>query len=187
MAAKKNASPVGTVMKWAVIIFVLIVAVGWVKNLIAPKVTDVTAMVNMEKTDLQRVLGVSFTNNPDMVKKIYEYSDGEITVDSADGIAVVYIDGQRKGLHIDNRKCGMYGLRIGDAVINVEDKTTYDFDDSFGVLNDEGVGQSTAVHYYNEKKNDCLIVIYNDTSNRVVALTYYNDYRKATEQLSKVW
>lgn len=70
------------IFKW-VIIIVIIGAVGKMAiNYIAPEVTDLSSMVNMKKEELEETLGVTFTENPNKVRQIYEYSDGTITVES---------------------------------------------------------------------------------------------------------
>lgn len=46
---------------------------------------------------------------------------------------------------------------------------------------------STATIDGDSKNNTCLVVVYNGSTNRVVALTYFNDMKKATEKLSKLY
>lgn len=184
MAGRKRQTVGATIVKWIVIIAVVLVVGKYIKNMIAPTMQDLSSMVNMKKSNLEQSLQVTFNANPNKVKQIYAWTNKEVTVDSADGIALVYFDGEQAGLHIDNRRYGMYGIAIGDPIVNVEKTITYPYNNSFIVANDESVGVSTAIHYYNEKNNDCLVVIYNDNSQRVVALTYFNDYKTVTEKLS---
>lgn len=87
-------------------------------------------------------------------------------------------------MHIDNRKYSMYGLNIGDALISVDSKINFPHDESFEVLNDVVEGTSSAWFYCNTKKGDCMVVIFNEVSNRVVAMTYFSDGEKVTEQLT---
>lgn len=174
------------IVKWAIIICLLVVVGGSVINLVAPRVTDVTHLVKLDKEDIEEALDIYLLENPDMIKKIYEYTDSEIAVngDSNKGIGVVYLDGKQNGLHIDNKKYSMFNINMGDAMVDIEDRMTFEYDENFIVVNDLYEGQSTAVFYCNKTKNECLIVIYNDLSNRVVAMTYFSDMRKVTEQLS---
>lgn len=174
------------VIKGIIVIAVIVLVVTVIKNFLMPEVTDVTELVDKDKAVVERMLGVTLSDDSDMVKKIYEWTKGEITTDSDGDIAIVYVDGKRTGLHIDHKKYGMYGLKIGDWMVNVDKLTTYDYEGSFIVINDECEGMSTGVHYYNKKNNDCLIVIYNDNSNKVVALTYFNDFNKIAEQLGGI-
>lgn len=172
-------------IKWIVIVGALFIIGG---KLLNPEVTDVTNLVKASKSSVEQSLGVSLVRDPGMVKKIYEYTDGEITVDADDeGVAMVYIDGKQSGLHIDDEKYSMYGLTMGDLMIDLENKLTYDYDDRFDVINDMYEGVSTGEFFCNTKRNDCLIVVYNDHTSRVVALTYFNDMNKVTEQLSPAY
>lgn len=174
------------ILKWAILIFIVIYAGKAIYNFIFPEVTDLTPYLTMSKYDLERTLGVSLSDKPNMVKKIYEFTEGEITVDGSEknDIGIVYIDGKQSGLHTDSRIYSMYGIKLGDAALYLEDNITYPYERTYEVLNDIGQGSSTATFYQNYTRNDCLVVVINDTSGRVVALTYFSDGKKATEQLS---
>lgn len=182
---RRKKSVWGKLLKWIVMISLLVVAGSFIKEELYPPCTDVTNMMDMDTEKLERTLGITMVRESKMYKKINHYSRGKASTDSDTGIAVVYIDGKRIGLHIDSRKYSMYGLHIGDTQMSVDRKTTYEFDSMFDVYDDIVNGTSTATFYYNKKNNDCLVVICNDRSNRVVALTYFNDLNKVTEQLSK--
>ena len=155
-------------------------------NFLAPEVTDVTGMVNMEAEGLEKALGISLTKNTDMAKRVRQYSKDEISTDSADGIGVVYLGNRQVGLHIDDRKYGMFGLCIGYSEISVHKKITYEYESFSDVISDGMQSFTDVTYFYNKKRNDCVVVIYNNYSHRVAALTYYNDLNKMTERLSKV-
>ena len=78
----------------------------------------------------------------------------------------------------------MFGISIGDGEFKIDDNLTYEYDESFNVLDDMLGGKSTAVFYYNKANNDCLVIFINDKSARVVAMTYFNDYKLVTQNLS---
>ncbi|MDE7254391.1 MAG: hypothetical protein K2O32_15830 [Acetatifactor sp.] len=174
------------IIKWAILIFIVIYAGKAFYNFVYPEVTDLTPYLTMSKYELERTLGITLSDKPNMVKKIYEFTEGEITVDGSEenNIGIVYIDGKQSGLHTDSRIYSMYGIKMGDAALYLKDNITYPYESVYEVLNDIGQGSSTATFYQNFTKNDCLVVVVNDTSGRVVALTYYSDGKKATEQLS---
>lgn len=174
-------------LKWIVMISLIAVAGNYIIAVINAPCTDVTDMVDMDTEKLERTLGITMVRDSNMYKKINHYSRGKVSTDSDTGIGVVYIDGKRIGLHIDSKRYSMYGLHIGDTQMSVDRKTTYEFDSMFDVYDDIVNGTSTATFYYNKKNNDCLVVICNDKSNRVVALTYFNNLNKVTEQLSKMF
>lgn len=174
------------VLKWVILIVIVVIAGNAFWRFVNPEVTDVTPYLKMSKSDLERNLGIPLSDNPNMVKKIYAFTDGEVTVDgnSENSVGIIYIDGKQSGFHTDNRLYGMYGVKIGDAVISLGGKITYPYETTFEILNDIGQGSSTATFYQSYTRNDCLVIIANDTSGRVVALTYFSDGKRATERLS---
>lgn len=184
MAAKRQTTWISTFIIWVIAIALIFTLGRKVINFLAPKSIDVTPMVNRDKEDLETILKISMTENPDIAKKITHYSTGEITVDSADGIGVIYIDGKRSGLYINNTNYSMYGLRMGDAQISIEKRMTYEYDRSYIVPQDDLKSEFTALFYSNSKKGDGLVVIYNDHIGRVVSMIYYSDMKRATERLS---
>lgn len=175
-----------TIVKWIVIIGIIVFVGVEIKNYLYPERIDVSDWAKLELSEIESRLGFRLKDNPKMVQLIYEYTDGEVTVsgDSEKGIGVVYIDGKQSGLHIDNRKYGMFGLRMGLGEMEVEDNITYDYDDYYEVVNDISEGGSTATFYENHTNGDCLIVVFNDLTHRIVALTYYTEGEKVTELLS---
>ncbi len=174
------------VIKWVVIAVIAIVGIKFVYGLINPEIIDVSSYVNMDAEELAKKLDVTFEKDCDMNKMITHYSNGTVTVDGDGEIGVVYIDGKRKGIHINDKKYSMYGVSIGDGEFKIDDNMTYEYDESFNVLDDMLGGKSTAIFYYNKAKNDCFVVVINDRSARVVAMTYFNDYKLITQNLSGI-
>ena len=185
-STSKTGNDIMGIIKWVVILAVVLVGVKLVAGIINPKTTDISAYVDMEKDAIETKLDVELNNNPDMVSRITHYSNGTVTVDGNGKIGVVYIDGVRKGIHTDDKRYKMYGVSIGDGEYQIEDNMTYDYESYFNVLNDMVGGNSTAWFYYNSAKNDCMVVIVNDKSARVVAMTYFNDYKLISENLSGI-
>ncbi len=184
--SSKKGNDVGGIIKWVVIIVLVLVGVKLISGLINPKTTDVTAYVDVDVEQVEKALDLSLEPSSNMVSKITHYSDCQVTVDGTEGIGVVYLDGVRKGLHVDGKNYSMYGLSIGDGEFRVDDAITYKYDEYFSVLNDMMGGKSTAYFYYNESKNDCLVIIINDKSARIVAMTYFNDYKLISENLDSL-
>lgn len=181
---RKKKSIWSKLLKWIVMISLIVVAGNYIIEVINAPCTDVTDMVDMDTEKLERTLGITMVRDSNMYQKITHYSKGNVSTDSDTGIGVIYIDGKQVGLHIDSRKYSMYGLHIGDTQMSVDRKTTYKFEGAFEVYDDMVNGTSTATFYYNKNNNDCIVVICNDKSNRVVALTYFKDMKKMTELLN---
>lgn len=172
------------VIKWVVIAVIAIVGVKFIYGLINPEIIDVSSYVDMDADELAKKLDVTFEKDCDMKKMITHYSNGTVSVDGDGDIGVVYFDGKRKGIHINDKKYNMFGISIGDGEFKIDDNLTYEYDESFNVLDDMLGGKSTAVFYYNKANNDCLVIFINDKSARVVAMTYFNDYKLVTQNLS---
>lgn len=173
-----------------VVAVILAIAVGFalVKKFFvkALEVTDVSAWATMSEERIESELGFALENDPSMVKLIYAYTEGEVTVSGnrERGVGVVYIDGVQSGLHIDNSKYGMFGIELGMGETEVNGAITFDYEEEYTVLNDISEGTSTAMFFQNHSKGDCFVVVVNDMTHRVVALTYFTDGNKATNSLS---
>ena len=173
-----------------IISFILVLAVVAIVGSLMDKnktsKVDLTNYVNKESGYVARELGLSFELDNEMAAKINHYSTGSVTVEGNGDVGVVYIDGKYSGLHTDKKGYSLYNISIGDPIIAVDNKTTYKYDDCFQVLDDIAAGDSEAYYYYNLTQGDCFVVIVNNHSNKVVAMTYFSDYYKVTETLDSL-
>ncbi len=183
---RKKKSTAEKLARWILLGIILVVAGILIKDYM--KVTDVTSLVNASKSTLESTLNVELESHPELAKRIYCYTEKEVSLDGGDeGIGVVYVDGIPCGLHIDHRKYTMFGLHMGDSEIDVDNNLTYPYEGHFGVLDDYyDSGNSRGEFYYNKANNDCIVITYNDFTGRILAITYFNDFGKATETLSGV-
>lgn len=177
-------SGVYSLLKWVVILVLIAVAADYVPDLLKPKYVDVTNVVNMDTEKVERELGVMLESAPYMESQITHYSKGKLTVDGDGDIGVIHINGKQMGLYINDDKYSMFGIKIGDNQITTEANMTYQYEQSMFEISDFARGYSTTIFYYNRTKNDCIVVVYSDMNNRVISLTYYNDFAKVTEELT---
>ncbi|MBQ3545991.1 MAG: hypothetical protein IJA34_13580 [Lachnospiraceae bacterium] len=184
-----NSSQLSSILKTVAIILILIFIGTKIYSGLSNEITDITSYVNYEKEDIEKKLDVKLTPNPKMVNKIYRYSKSTVTVDgdNKNGIAMVYFDGKRSGLHIDNKQYSLFNIHLGYTQSKAEDVMSFEYDYSYSVINDLMDGSSTAYFYCNSQNNTCLVLVFNGSTNRIVALTYFNDMKKATEKLSKLY
>ncbi len=180
----KSGFDVMGIIKWIVIAVVVVVGVKFLAGIINPKATDVTGYGDMDTEQLEKALDIELQENSDMNRQITHYSNSTVTVDGDGDIGVVYFDGKQKGIHINNKKYSMYGISIGDGEFKIDDNITFEYDEYYSVLDDMLGGKSTATFYCNTKENECLVIIINDKSARVVAMTYFNDCKLITQNLS---
>lgn len=141
---------------------------------------------SMSSEELEASLGLTLTKNSNMSSQIPHYTKGEVTVDGNGEIGVIYIDGKQTGIHVNSKKYTLFGVRMGYDERKVKENMMFPNDRNFFIIEDMAVGYSTAQFYCNTIKGDCLVLIYNDTSKKVVAMTYYSNYKKALERLSSI-
>lgn len=145
--------------------------------------TDITSLLRKDANAIAADLGITFTDNAEWISQIHQYSKGAVTVKAAEDIGIVYIDGQQAGIHIRSKKYTIYGIQVGDGEKETYDYTSYPYDNFLSVINDMAAGKTTTYFYYNVEHNDCVAITINDTTNRIVGMTYFYDYKKITETL----
>ncbi|MBQ6231226.1 MAG: hypothetical protein IJJ74_08945 [Eubacterium sp.] len=180
----KEKNHVGLIIKIVVLALLVVGAVFLVKKLIKKDPKELKDCVNMNTEQLEKELGIKLTRNDTTVKRVRHYSEGTLTTDGNYDVAVLYLDGKQLGIHIDSEKYKLYGIEIYMPRYEVEKKMTYEKENTMQILNDMYNGTSTSVFYYNTTKNDCIMVNYNDNTNRVVSMTYFNDFRRISERLN---
>lgn len=190
---KSSGNIVSKFIKLVVFLAVLLIAGEFVTKFVSENeldfsgTTDATKCVTMTAEEVEAALKITLTPDSGMYKQINHYTDSTVTVSGNGNIGVIYFGEQQAGLHINSKRYTLYGIRIGDNEADVERKMTYQYDEACFVINDMAAGYSTATFYYNRVSGDCFAVIINDTSKKVAAITYFNDYRKALENLSGIY
>lgn len=174
----------GFIIKMAVLVLFLAAAAYLIFGVFLKKPKELMDDVNMDTEQLEKELGIKLTKNDTTAKRVRHYSRGSLTSDGNGDIAVLYLDGKQLGIHVDSDDYKLFNIEIGDARYDAEDKMTYQKEDSMQIINDMYNGTSTSVFYYNRSKNDCIMINYNDKTNRVVSITYFNDFSRISENLS---
>ncbi|SER05956.1 hypothetical protein SAMN02910369_02970 [Lachnospiraceae bacterium NE2001] len=145
---------------------------------------DITTNLTLAEHEIGLNLGITFSDNPDKVKSVQQYSNGKVTVRSGRGLNIIYIDGKQVGVNTSSREYRFFDVGINEAEKDALDGMTYQYDDSMILINDVMDGESDTYFYYNKKNNDCLVLTVNNRSNRIADMTYYTDFKKVTEKLS---
>jgi hypothetical protein len=100
-----------------------------------------------------------------------------------DGGHIVYINGQKVGFNTYSRKYAIYGISVNQQEIKVARKITFNYDESTQSLQSLYGNKTNIYFYHNTTNNDCVVVMVNETSNRVVSVSYFNDFDKVSETL----
>jgi hypothetical protein len=179
---KQTVSPVVKIVILAAIALVLIIAFVVVRNKYFSS-HDLTPDVNLSEDELAKKYKMNFEEDKNMLQKVPRWTDAKVSVKSDKDLCVVYANGKQVGLHTSNKRYTIYGVKVGDPDYKVEDMLTFKHESNFSVLNDIGNGSATAYYYYDWSKNACVVLTVNDTSNRIVAITYYSDLKTMTNQL----
>ena len=180
----KEKNHVGFIIKLLILVLFVGGAAYLVFGVLLKGPKELMDCVNMNTEQLEKELGVSLTKNDDTAKRVRHYSNGTLTSDGNGDIAVLYLDGKQLGIHIDSDDYMLFNIEIGDPRYEAEDKMTYQKENTMQILNDMYNGTSTSAFYYNTAKNDCVMVNYNDKTNRVVSITYFNDLSRVSERLN---
>lgn len=152
-------------------------------SVVMPEGEDITNLLKSDAAAIASQLGVTFTDNSEWVSQIHQYSKGTVTVKAAEDIGIVYIDGKQMGVHVRSKKYTMFGVQLGDSETSAYNGMSFPYDNFLSVLNDMAEGKTTTYYYYNLERNDCLAITINDTTNRIVGMTYFYDFKKITETL----
>ena len=154
-------------------------------SILLPEGEDITNLLKKDGNVIAAELGVTFVSNAEWAAQIPQYTNGTVSVksDPDKEIGIVYIDGKQAGVHIRSNKYTIYGIQINDGEKQAYEDTSYPFENFTSVLNDMAEGKTTTYFYYNTQQNDCVALAINDTTNRIVAMTYFYDYDKIVETL----
>ena len=180
---KESLSIITKLIIFLVVVGVIVVAI---KVVFFKPPTDITPNRTLNEQQLADTYGLKFERDEKMDKYIPQYTNGrKVEAKTADGLTVFYIDGVYSGFHITDKKWSLYGIEKGTAEISLHN-TSFIYDESFNVLTDLNDGKSKVDFFTNEATNECIACAVNDKSNRVVAITYFNDCKLATETLHKI-
>jgi len=185
-AQQKESNPlVGAFFKIIIALVVcgIIMFVGkQIVSVVRPEGQDITNLLNKKESEIAAELGLTFVDDPAMERNIYQYSKSKATVKSAGDLGIVYLEGRKIGVHIPSKQYKIFNIQIGAGEVEMYNRTTYPFDSSLVLLDTMG-DKATVYIYYNEQRNDCIVYYINNTTNRIVHMTYFNDYKKITETL----
>lgn len=162
---------------------VLIFVGKTVVSKVMPDGIDVTGMLSKPEMELEKELGVTFTDNTTWQKNMVQYSGGDMTIRANEDLGVVYINKKHVGIHIHTNKYKLFGIQVGMSEKKVYDtlSTTFQFD-NFMTLVDSDKSGKTTYYYYRARKNDCIAIVIKNNTNRVDTITYYNNYKQIIKE-----
>ena len=137
---------------------------------------DISPYLTMDEKTICTHLDTTFEDSPDLSKAMSQGSREHVTVRSDGELNLIYIDGKLTGYNTTGREYQIYGVAINQPEISAVHNMMYGYDGSMREVSDFSGGASDSHYYYNNKRNDCLVLTVNRNSNRVVSVTFYNNY-----------
>lgn len=144
---------------------------------------DISYLFIQPENVISRELGTTFHEDETLVEQIPVYTNEKVTVKTDGDLNIVYINGQKVGFNTYSRKYAIYGISVNQQEIKVARKITFNYDESTQSLQSLYGNKSNIYFYHNTTNNDCVVVMVNETSNRVVSVSYFNDFDKVSETL----
>lgn len=138
---------------------------------------EITQYMGMDETELALRLGTVFTENEEQSRALSKQTGHEVRVMSNEEMNLIYYDDELKGINITGRSYQIYGVSVNQPEISAVNHMTYKSEGVKQELPDVMGGMSLSHYYYNRDRNDCLVLTVNQHSNRVVSITFYNDFR----------
>ncbi len=147
--------------------------------------TEISLFLDLPERNLEEKLDTRFFADNEMNYKIPVVQGEKITVRSDGDLNLIYMGEQLIGFNTTSRKYKIYNVAINQSEASALKKFTYLHDGSTEDIQDLNLGYSMSHIYYDTENNTCLIMTVNDTSNRVVSLSYFNDYKAIEEMIAE--
>ncbi len=144
---------------------------------------EISYIMSMSDEYIAKELGTSFKEDASMLEKIPIFTSGKVTVKTDGELNIIYLDNQRIGFNTTSRKYNIYGVSINQAEIGLKKRTTFLYDQTLHTIENMYGGRSNVTYLLNRETKECMVVIVNNASNRVVSISYFTDFDKVTEEL----
>lgn len=162
--------------------------------------TALDDIARLSQDAIEEELGLTLEHNPDFVSRLSIPNgspDGLDTyTNSKKSFSVIYYNGKQFGISFSDSKYTLFGLKIGDSeshILNGTDSVdgaflengvpVYEYTEYFVMMEDLTKSGSTA-EYFLGKDGSVLVLVINDTTNRIVNIIYYYDNQRVLEDIS---
>ena len=147
---------------------------------------EVARMLPMSESKIEKELDTSFHEDNSLIGEVTQFPESGMHVMTDGHLNIVYENNVKVAVNTSSRKYKFYGIGINQPQIENSKRMSYNYDGVFQRTEDTLSGISDTYYYYNRKKNDCLAITVNSTSNRVVNLTYYCDFERIEGKLNSL-
>lgn len=162
--------------------------------------TSLNTIIRLPQASIESELGITLEHNPNFVSRLSipnNSPDGLDTyTNTKETFSVIYHNGKQFGISFSDPKYSLFGIKIGDSeshILNGQESKdgvfledgnfAYEYTEYFVMLDELSKNGSTA-EYFLGKDGSVLVLVINDTSNRVVNIIYYYDNQRVMEDIS---
>ncbi|MBR0147496.1 MAG: hypothetical protein IJM25_12660 [Eubacterium sp.] len=172
-----------------IVTMVLLVAMGFgiyagVRYFLTSGGKDISPYLTMDEYEISAQLKTTFDENAALGEALSRSASDRISVRSDGELNLIYYDDTLIGFNTTGRKYQIFGVAVNEPEVSAVHGMMYGADGSKREVKDFSGGSSDSHYYYNRIRNDCLVLTVNRASNRVVSVTYYNDFRRIQNSIS---
>ena len=171
----------GSLILVAIAVFILQVSYRGISYMLYSGGEEISWVFDMPDNLIALKLDTKFKKDTDIVDSIPIYSNDRVTVKSDGNLNIVYVENKRIGFNTQSRDYKIYGVAINQTASSVHKKMNFFYDQRYLTVQDTYGSNSDTTYYVNTEDNICLAVTVNSTSNRVIGVSYFSDFEKATE------
>ena len=147
---------------------------------------DISDLLDLPEESISAELKTVFLPNQTLTKSLTSTSKEKIVVHSDDELNIIYYNGKKVGVNTSGRKYEFYGVSVNQPEVTAVKEMTFMYTGRAQEAEKALSGSSSSHFYYNKKNNNCLVLTVNNHSNRVVSITYYSDFERATRSKTLV-
>lgn len=182
-----------------IIVFIIVAILALVLSRMPfNKKKELDTIARMPMSDIEQELGITLSENPDFVKQLSipngDPTGFQVYTNSSKDFGVIYYNGKQYGICFSSSKYSLYGVEIGDSeshlflssqetqILPDGKEPGYSYTSYFYVIEDMMKKGSTA-DYVMGSDGSVLVLVVNDTSNRVVNIIYYYDSNRVLKDV----
>ena len=141
--------------------------------------TDITMLLREPQATIEERMNTVFLTDRRLTTTLKSKSgpSAKLTVETDGKLNLLFLDGVRVGINTSGRDYQFYNIAINQPEITAVRNMNYEYETEWE--DSSGLEQNVSrTHYYcNGLHNDCLALTVNLYSNRVVNMTYYDNYK----------
>ena len=169
----------------ALMVAILLVFFGYrvVDKIMYSSGAEISSMAALPDFTIAAETGTTFVENNEAIKDIPIFTKGNVEVKSNGNMNIIYLDGYKVGVNIYTRRYKLFGVSTDQAIATASKKLTYKYESMENLVEGMYENDQNMQIYYNKKENDCLIIKSSGKNERVLSVTYYQDFSKACRDL----